>query len=73
VETARQLAQLQDLGCQLGQGYFFSRPLTAQAASAMLEQPPGSLEPATRSTRASTRHLAQDVQPTAEGRVVDAV
>jgi diguanylate cyclase (GGDEF)-like protein/PAS domain S-box-containing protein len=73
VETARQLAQLQDLGCQLGQGYFFSRPLTAQAASAMLEQPPGPLEPATCSTRASTRHLAQDVQPTAEGRVVDAV
>jgi EAL domain-containing protein (putative c-di-GMP-specific phosphodiesterase class I) len=73
VETARQLAQLQDLGCQLGQGYFFSRPLTAQAASAMLEQPPGPLEPATCSTRASSRHLAQDVQSTAEGRVVDAV
>ena len=40
VETASQLAQLQELGCQLAQGYFFSRPLAAEAASALLETPP---------------------------------
>ena len=40
VETARQLVQLRELGCQFAQGYYFSRPLTAEAASAMLEAPP---------------------------------
>ena len=40
VEKAHQLVQLQDLGCQFGQGYFFSRPLTASAATALLAQPP---------------------------------
>ena len=44
VETAHQLVQLRDLGCQFGQGYFFSRPLAALAASAMLEEPPDWLE-----------------------------
>ena len=63
VETARQLAQLQDLGCQLGQGYFFSRPLTAQAASAMLEQPPGPLEPATCSARPARATLRKTSSP----------
>ena len=29
VETAEQLALLRDLGCQFGQGYFFSRPVPA--------------------------------------------
>ncbi len=44
VETARQLVQLRELGCQFAQGYYFSRPLTADAASAMLEAPPDWLE-----------------------------
>ncbi len=44
VETARQLVQLRELGCQFGQGYFFSRPLTALAASAMLAEPPDWME-----------------------------
>lgn len=33
VETAAQLAQLQALGCEYGQGYYFSRPVPAEAAS----------------------------------------
>jgi EAL domain-containing protein (putative c-di-GMP-specific phosphodiesterase class I) len=33
VETAEQLARLQALGCEYGQGYYFSRPVPAEAAS----------------------------------------
>jgi diguanylate cyclase (GGDEF)-like protein/PAS domain S-box-containing protein len=40
VETAGQLARLRDLGCQFGQGYLFSRPLCAEAASALLIREP---------------------------------
>jgi diguanylate cyclase (GGDEF)-like protein len=36
VETAVQRAVLHRLGCQYGQGYFFSRPIDAQAVRAML-------------------------------------
>jgi diguanylate cyclase (GGDEF)-like protein/PAS domain S-box-containing protein len=32
VETAEQLAQLQAIGCEYGQGYFFARPLDAESA-----------------------------------------
>jgi EAL domain-containing protein (putative c-di-GMP-specific phosphodiesterase class I) len=32
VETAYQLDQLKQLNCEYGQGYFFSKPLKAQAA-----------------------------------------
>lgn len=31
IETREQLAHLQGLGCQIGQGYYFDRPLTAEA------------------------------------------
>jgi PAS domain S-box-containing protein len=31
VETAEQLAQLRDLGCELAQGYFFSRPADCES------------------------------------------
>jgi EAL domain-containing protein (putative c-di-GMP-specific phosphodiesterase class I) len=44
VEKAHQLVQLRDLGCQFGQGYFFSRPLASGAATAMLTEPPDWLE-----------------------------
>ena len=37
VETAQQLTQLQSLGCEYGQGYYFSRPVNAQAASDLIE------------------------------------
>jgi diguanylate cyclase (GGDEF)-like protein/PAS domain S-box-containing protein len=33
IETAEQLAQLQQLNCEYGQGYFFSKPLEAEAAN----------------------------------------
>jgi diguanylate cyclase (GGDEF)-like protein len=36
VETAVHVEQLRNLGCEYGQGYYFSRPLTAQAATALL-------------------------------------
>jgi EAL domain-containing protein (putative c-di-GMP-specific phosphodiesterase class I) len=36
VETADQLALLKALGCEYGQGYFFSVPLDARAASALI-------------------------------------
>ena len=37
VETAEQLAQLQALGCEYGQGYYFSKPVPAEAANALIE------------------------------------
>ena len=36
VETAEQLALLRELKCEYGQGYFFSKPLSSQAAEALL-------------------------------------
>jgi len=36
VETAEHLAQLRGLGCDLAQGNYFSEPLPAEAASALL-------------------------------------
>jgi EAL domain-containing protein (putative c-di-GMP-specific phosphodiesterase class I) len=38
IETAEQLAALRKLGCQLGQGYFFARPLGPPAVDALLER-----------------------------------
>ncbi|MDT0632839.1 EAL domain-containing protein [Rubrivirga sp. S365] len=40
IETADQLAALRDLGCPLGQGYLFSRPVPPDAARALLAAPP---------------------------------
>lgn len=40
VETAEQLAQLRSLQCEFGQGYFFSKPLTAAQAEALLKRDP---------------------------------
>lgn len=36
VETAVHVEQLRNLGCEYGQGYYFSKPLTAQVATALL-------------------------------------
>jgi diguanylate cyclase (GGDEF)-like protein/PAS domain S-box-containing protein len=36
IETAAQLAELQALGCEYGQGYLFARPLAADAMAAVL-------------------------------------
>jgi diguanylate cyclase (GGDEF)-like protein len=40
IETEAQLQILQALNCQYGQGYFFSRPLAADAAEALLSEDP---------------------------------
>ena len=36
VESAEQLAQLREMGCEMGQGYYFTRPLPSEAASELL-------------------------------------
>jgi diguanylate cyclase (GGDEF)-like protein/PAS domain S-box-containing protein len=36
IETEEQASRLQSLGCRLGQGYYFARPLAPEAVSAML-------------------------------------
>jgi len=38
VETVRQLDRLRELGCEYGQGYYFSQPLEAKAAQQFLRQ-----------------------------------
>jgi len=38
VETAEQVFQLRAFGCELGQGYFFSQPISAAKASDLLAQ-----------------------------------
>ena len=38
VETAEQLAQLKDLGCEYAQGYFFSEPVDAAAAEELIRR-----------------------------------
>ncbi len=40
VETAEQLAQVRELKCEYGQGYFFSRPLETEAAEALIVAKP---------------------------------
>lgn len=39
VETAAQAARLRELGCDLAQGYYFGRPLSAEQADAWLGDP----------------------------------
>jgi EAL domain-containing protein (putative c-di-GMP-specific phosphodiesterase class I) len=40
IETAEQLGCVRALGCDLGQGFYFSRPLDAEQTSALLMSPP---------------------------------
>ena len=40
VETAEQLALLRKLRCQFAQGYYFSKPVTAEEAGALVERRP---------------------------------
>jgi predicted signal transduction protein with EAL and GGDEF domain len=40
IETADQLAQLRALGCEFGQGYFFSKPLDGQEVKRLLASKP---------------------------------
>jgi EAL domain-containing protein (putative c-di-GMP-specific phosphodiesterase class I) len=43
VETAQQVAILRDFGADIGQGYFFARPLSAAAADALATSEPRAL------------------------------
>ena len=38
VETPEHVAQLQSMGCDLGQGYYYAKPLDPDAAMALLQQ-----------------------------------
>jgi EAL domain-containing protein (putative c-di-GMP-specific phosphodiesterase class I) len=40
IETADQLEQLRALGCELGQGYYFSRPMPRREAEEMISRHP---------------------------------
>jgi EAL domain-containing protein (putative c-di-GMP-specific phosphodiesterase class I) len=40
VETVEQLAMLKKLHCKYGQGYYFSKPLSAEGAAALLAREP---------------------------------
>lgn len=40
IETVEQLQQLRALGCDQGQGYYFSKPLPGEAVAELLELPP---------------------------------
>jgi EAL domain-containing protein (putative c-di-GMP-specific phosphodiesterase class I) len=39
VETAEQLERLTALGCEFGQGFYFSKPVPAEEASQLLQLP----------------------------------
>jgi diguanylate cyclase (GGDEF)-like protein/PAS domain S-box-containing protein len=43
IEQREQVSTLQDLACEYGQGYFFARPLTADALTTMLGERAGEL------------------------------
>ncbi len=38
IETAQQFEQLRDMGCQSGQGFYLSRPLTPAAVELLLSR-----------------------------------
>jgi EAL domain-containing protein (putative c-di-GMP-specific phosphodiesterase class I) len=38
IETARQMERLLELGCEYGQGYYFSQPMDAKAAQQFMRQ-----------------------------------
>ena len=38
IETSEQISQLLDLGCNLGQGFFFSRPLPTASVESLLQE-----------------------------------
>ncbi len=71
IETEEQFRQLQALGCEFGQGFWFSRPVRAEAAQSLIgrvlpparerapgDVPPTALRPAKRAVRSRTGGLA---------------
>jgi EAL domain-containing protein (putative c-di-GMP-specific phosphodiesterase class I) len=49
IESAEQSQTLNDLGCELGQGFLFAKPMVADSLLNFLQQHPDSLHPALRS------------------------
>jgi predicted signal transduction protein with EAL and GGDEF domain len=54
-ETAKQIALLAELGCAYAQGYYFSRPVDAEKAAALLVAPPFTVPAAFASDSGSTK------------------
>ena len=68
VETADQLAELRELGCDQGQGYFFGRPTATEVADAVLRRSAlaggrSGLTPAERGPRAGDPAIARAPRP----------
>jgi EAL domain-containing protein (putative c-di-GMP-specific phosphodiesterase class I) len=40
IETAEQLRMLRELGCEYGQGFYFSNAVDERAVSSWMERPP---------------------------------
>ncbi|HEV2762862.1 MAG TPA: EAL domain-containing protein, partial [Pyrinomonadaceae bacterium] len=59
VETKEQLALLRKLGCENGQGYFFSRPLGVSGAEKIIAETCAELQPAA-AVEAETAELGPD-------------
>jgi EAL domain-containing protein (putative c-di-GMP-specific phosphodiesterase class I) len=38
LESARQVERMRELGCELGQGYYFSQPMDAKGAQVYLRE-----------------------------------
>ncbi len=59
IETAEQLAQLRELGCNRGQGYYFAHPLPSDAASTLFAEASadisGSRSPIDKQVRAGSK------------------
>ena len=47
IETLEQLTLLQELGCEIGQGYLFSKPLLADQITSLLQADPMLISPST--------------------------
>jgi diguanylate cyclase (GGDEF)-like protein/PAS domain S-box-containing protein len=56
IETEQQYEQLRDMGCQAGQGYHLSRPLSAAAVDALLARMPAAQAPAAGALRSGVTH-----------------
>ncbi len=65
IENAAQTKLLRDVGCDFGQGYLFSRPVTADQVSAMLTATPhgGTLGPHSRSEADEIEHPLRSAGP----------
>ena len=63
VETGEQLAQLRRLGCEYGQGFYFSRPGDAEIASLLIATQPWRARPDLLATPLLTRGNAEAGSP----------